>query len=491
MRRHSLRRWFFCCVGGALAVVANIASAAADGGGGGPWSSSSGSIYTNSDAGAPPDAWVPDDGPPWLAPDAGPRFWRGRAPSAQAHRERRPLPRAGRLRQPAIVRAFPPPAGETRFRRAELLVEFAPGVARANIDLILRRHRLTESEAAPIALLRTTMHLWRISDARDAASVIRELGGEPLVASAQPNYVYLLQQNSSAAAPPPAIAPQYALGKLRVDAARALATGDKVLVAVVDTAIDEAHPDLAGVVEARFDAIGGVAATRTHGTSIAGAIAAHGRVQGVAPQVRILAARAFETTNSAPEGTTFAILKGIDWAAQAQARVVNMSFAGPLDPAMHRLLAAAFDKGVMLVAAAGNAGRKSAPLYPAADEKVLAVTATDADDKLFDNANVGRYIAVAAPGVDVLLPAPDGNYELETGTSVSAALVSGVAALIIERRPAMPPAALRKLIMTTARPLGAAGDRDEFGAGLVDAWRALSADSAKSGAPPAPAAAAQ
>jgi Subtilase family len=386
-------------------------------------------------------------------------------------------PRTARIvRQspPAAIRVFPPPAGETRFRRDEILVEFAPNVPRQNIDLILRRHRLTESEAAPIALLGGAMHLWRIADTRAAGDVLRELGGEPLIASAQPNYLYDLQQSVSAVAPAATTAaPQYALAKLRVDVTRDLVTGDKVLVAVVDTAIDETHPDLAGIVEARFDAIGGQTSTRAHGTSIAGAIAARGSLQGVAPRARILAARAFETSDAAPHGATFSILKAIDWAVQAHARVINMSFAGPQDPAMHRILGAAFDKGVMLVASAGNAGHLSAPLFPAADEKVLAVTATDSDDKLFDNANIGRYVAVAAPGVDVLLPAPGGAYGLETGTSVSAALASGVAALILEHHPELQPAALRKLLTTTAKPLGAGGHESDFGAGLVDALHAL------------------
>ena len=83
-----------------------------------------------------------------------------------------------------------------------------------------------------------------------------------------------------------------------------------------------------------------------------------------------------------------------------------MSFAGPHDPELERRLADARKRGVILIAAAGNAGPKSKPLYPAADRNVIAVTATDADDRLFAEANRGGHIAVAAPGVDILLPAP-------------------------------------------------------------------------------------
>ena len=100
----------------------------------------------------------------------------------------------------------------------------------------------------------------------------------------------------------------------------------------------------------------------------------------------------------------------------------------------------------MLIAAAGNFGPKSPPQYPAADPNVIAVSATDADDQMFRASNIGPHVAVAAPGVDILLPAPDNDYQLISGTSFSAAYVSGVAALMLQRAPGLTPDGVRKIL---------------------------------------------
>jgi subtilisin family serine protease len=99
------------------------------------------------------------------------------------------------------------------------------------------------------------------------------------------------------------------------------------------------------------------------------------------------------------------------------------------------------------------------------------VTATDEDDKLFHAAVRGKHIAVAAPGVDLWLPSVQGTYQEISGTSFSAAEVSGTVALLLERRPDLDP----ESVMTTARDLGPRGIDPQFGAGLVDAYKALMA----------------
>jgi subtilisin family serine protease len=152
-----------------------------------------------------------------------------------------------------------------------------------------------------------------------------------------------------------------------------------------------------------------------------------------------------------------------------------MSFAGPSDPQLRNALAAAYKKGMVLIAAAGNAGPSSPPLYPGADPNVIAVTATDSRDAVFAGANRGNYVALAAPGVDVFAPAPDGTYQLTTGTSVAAAEVSGIAALLIERNPALTPADVRRILTSTAKRLGPKARDPNYGAGLVNAFDAVRA----------------
>ena len=234
------------------------------------------------------------------------------------------------------------------------------------------------------------------------------------IAAAQPNFFYRFGQAQPPAAAGSASqsepsAAQYVVPKLHLMEAHRITNGDDVLVAVIDSKIDTSHPDLAGVIADQYDALGTSSPAHMHGTGMAGAIAAHSKLIGVAPKVKLLAVRAFSGDKDSAQGTTFNILKGLDWAASKNARIVNMSFAGPADPMFRDMLAKAHARGIVLIAAVGNAGPRSPPLYPAADPDVIGVTATDADDKLLPQANRGPQVAVAAPGVQVLEPAPDGG----------------------------------------------------------------------------------
>jgi subtilisin family serine protease len=364
-----------------------------------------------------------------------------------------------------------PAPGETRFVPNEVILDSFPTVPTPTLEAIAQRHAMTRLETQTFRLTGRRMHRWRLDGGGSVEAMIRALVGERLIAGAQPNYLYALAETAADRLN----SDQYAPKKLNLAEAHKLSTGNRILVAVIDSGVDASHPDLAGAIVANFDAATDDLTPHSHGTGMAGAIAARRTLQSVAPQVGLLTVRAFGTKSGGQEATTFNILRGLDWAADKGARVVNMSFTGPPDPRLKDALLKATGKGLVLVAAAGNAGPNSPPLYPAADPNVVAVTATDDADALFPRANRGDYIAVAAPGVDVLVPGLEGTYQLTTGTSVAAAEVSGVAALLIERNPALKPADIRRILMRTAKDLGPKGRDRDFGAGLVNAFQAVRA----------------
>lgn len=316
---------------------------------------------------------------------------------------------------PASRAVIVPAAGERRLVADEVLIRLAPGVP---ANSVLRRHRATLIASRRFELADATILRARLDGGRRARLVLAEMARDRAIAAAQPNYLYQLQQAAAVPAEPappslalkPARPPQYVVETLGLDAVHRLARGERVRVAVIDSGADIGHPELKGVVAGSFDALGGKAFPHAHGTAMAGAILAQAQLQGVAPAARLLAARAFSGngTPGAASGTTFHILASLDWAAQQGARVVNLSFAGPQDRLLSQALAGAKAKGMVAVAAVGNDGPKAAPLYPGADPNVIAVTATDADDKAFAEANRGEHVALAAPGVDVLAAEPGG-----------------------------------------------------------------------------------
>ena len=375
-----------------------------------------------------------------------------------------------------------PVATNLRSFANEFVAEIDSALSLTEADALARRHGLARIASENFPLVGATIGLFRITDGRPYETVRREFAADGSVRSLQQNFRYVLQDQTSAV-PTEGDPAQYVLAKLRLPQAHTLAHGANVTVAVIDSGIDAKHPELANSIADNFDALGSTEGPHIHGTGIAGAIVAHARLMGSAPEARIIAIRAFGGTTGGAESSSYIILRSLNYAAEHGAQIVNMSFAGPKDAVIERAIAATAARGLVLIAAAGNAGAKSPPLYPAANPNVIAVSATDQQDRLFTASNRGNYVALAAPGVDIFLPAPDGKYQMTSGTSFSAAYVSGVAALLLERNYALKPEALRLTLAKTARDLGSPGRDDLFGDGEADAFAAVMAVPADSATP--------
>jgi subtilisin family serine protease len=337
------------------------------------------------------------------------------------------------------------------------------------------QHGLVPLGTQVIPLLGARAALYRIRDRRPEQQVIAAIAADGRVRQVQLNHLY--RPDSGPADASGRFTP-YGHLKVELPGAHLLAQGRDVTVAVIDSAVDVSHPDLEGAVARSFDATGGTDKTPDfHGTAIAGIIRARGVLEGVAPQSSLLAIRAFQVTRQGqmPETSSWVLLKAIDWAVANDARVLNLSFTGPRDPAVHQILQAATQRRVVAVAAAGNGGPKAAPAYPAAYPEVIAVTALDERDRLYQFANRGSYIAVAAPGVDILAPVEKGKHSYLSGTSFAAAYVSGIVALLLERDPGLEATSVAELIFTGAEDLGPKGRDDQFGTGRINALHSLQA----------------
>jgi len=427
---------------------------------------------------------------------------------------RRPPPAAAPPTPPAAparADSGAPPAGETRFAPREVLVTLATSSGAPPAEPLARdlarSQRLRLLTMRPLALTGVLLVRYQIPDQRTVSAVITMLERDSRVLSAQPNYLYTLTQAGPtqagsaksgvaqpAAAPPGSLAAsQYGLERLRAGVAHISARGAGVLAAVIDSGVDDSHRELVGAVTGIVDVTQPASAGATsasadaHGTAIAGIIAARDQMSGVAPSAQLIAIRAFApaagktaagkvaASRSGAQGSSLAVVLALEAAVQAKARVVNMSFAGPRDPLLSKALAAAAAKGVILVAAVGNDGPEAPPAWPAADPNVIAVTATDASDQRVAIANRGAHVAVAAPGADIIGPAPGNAYQFSTGSSMAAAHVTGAVTLLLEANPALTPPEARKILTETAKDLGPAGRDADTGAGLVDAAAAVDA----------------
>ncbi|MGH3680459.1 MAG: S8 family serine peptidase, partial [Natronosporangium sp.] len=270
-------------------------------------------------------------------------------------------------------------------------------------------------------------------------------------------------------------------------------TGDGVTVAVVDTGIDQTHPDLAGrVVQARdFTGTGGED-TEGHGTHVASTVAgsgaaSDGRLQGVAPDAQLLAAKVC-IGRSCPESF---IIAGMEWAVSQGAKVVNMSLSGtdtpevdPLEQAVNDLTAT---HGTLFVTSAGNEGDDETVGSPASADAALAVGAVTKSDQLASFSSRGPRIGDAAIKPDLTAPGqeivaarssassigdPASQYVSLSGTSMAAPHVAGAAAILAQRLPDATPAQLKAILMGSATPNPSLGAFAQ-GAGRIDVSRAI------------------
>ena len=248
--------------------------------------------------------------------------------------------------------------------------------------------------------------------------------------------------------------------------------GTRVRIGLVDTGADAHHPALAHthLDQREFLADGYRAAPREHGTAEAAILLGNGDddLRGLLPRARLFLAAVFrERAHGTVDATAEQVALALNWLAGQGVSVIVLPLGGPRNLLIEAAISRTLQRSIAIAAAAGNGGPDAAPVYPAAQAGVIAVTAVDADGRVYTHANHGAYIDFAAPGVDLWVARPGGGAHYASGTSYATPFVGAALAIARERAPRGTWAALVRNLAAHARDLGTHGRDPVYGWGLL------------------------
>ncbi|MEU3452433.1 S8 family serine peptidase [Micromonospora sp. NPDC006766] len=357
---------------------------------------------------------------------------------------------------------------ERDFDPHAVLVRFKPDASKSAKDQVLSRRGVRATSAV------SGTRWVKLHGDASASDLMRSLRDDPAVAGVSLDY----KRTASVTPIDPLYAYQSYLSTVRLPQAWDRTKGStSQIIAVVDSGVDVNHPDLKGRTVAGYNAIKPGAAPADdngHGTMVAGIAAANTNngigVAGAAWTARVMPVKVLGANGS---GYDSDVARGVIWAADHGATIINMSLGGPADNrALHDAVSYATGKGAVVVAAAGNEGDGQAQ-YPAAYSEVMAVAATDAAGRLADFSSYGDWVDVAAPGTDIVSTWPGSDYYVGDGTSFAAPIVSGTAALVRTMYPSLTPAQVVSRIRQNARDAGPRGIDPYYGYGVLDAYASV------------------
>lgn len=316
--------------------------------------------------------------------------------------------------------------------------------ARRGAAAVARDHGLHEVSAWTIQALRLRCMLYELPANIDRDDALVRLRQDARVRIAQPLQEFRTYATARSEAPAasatgayndPYFGLQRGFSTIGAAAAQRWSNGARVEIAIVDTGIDDGHPDLAGRIAAQRDfapsASAGALTQERHGTEVAGVIAAVANngvgIVGIAPHATLRGFRAcwpLQAGKAESRCDTFTLAQAIGAAIGAKARIINLSLGGPADPLLERLLAVAIERGIIVVGAVPPDARMNG--FPVDVPGVIAVRS---DDMAADAGTL------AAPGADILTLEPGGHYDYVSGTSLATAHVTGAIALLLALEP--------------------------------------------------------
>jgi hypothetical protein len=325
------------------------------------------------------------------------------------------------------------PAVGATLRGYEAVRPYGPSPASRRVIAALAHDYGLETTAGwPIDALHWECVVFHVDGGLNA-ELLAKLAHDPRVRLAQP----LNRFETLSGYDDPYAQMQKNIAGLDLAAAHRVARGSGVRVALIDTGVSVDHPDLAGGIVALHDYVGGGSAAfrhDVHGTEVAGVIAArannHVGIVGVAPEAELIALKACWESAGAAHAVcnSFTLAQAIAGAVERRARIVNLSLTGPADPLLAELVTWGIERGVIFVGAVASDGRLDA--FPAGVPGVLAV------DRAEIRVHAGGVLY--APGDGILTLTPDAHYDFASGSSIATGEVSGLVALMLERRTLSP-----------------------------------------------------
>jgi len=356
-----------------------------------------------------------------------------------------------------------------------LIVTFKKGVAAKDMPAVAQAH------GVDVIHQFQTIHGLAVQ-AKLAAKAGQDLIADPRVERVEEDALVVALGKASKPTPRPATQTiEWGIHQIGADAVWGTATGAGIKVAIVDTGIQAAHPDLSANYKGGVNILSsrkGPEDDNGHGTWCAGIVAAANNtvgVVGVAPAASLYAVKVLDRNGS---GFTSDVIAGIEWCVGNGMDVISMSLGSDSDvQSLHDACTAAYDAGLVLVAAAGNDGDNNAATdevdYPGAYDSVIAVAATDSQNGHPSWSSDGRTVEISAPGVGIRSTYKGSAYATGDGTSAACPHVSGSVALLLGLEPGLTPYEVRMRLAGSATDIGPAGWDVFSGAGLVNVPAAL------------------
>jgi hypothetical protein len=322
---------------------------------------------------------------------------------------------------------------------------------------LARAHGLRLLDDWPMPALGLDCFVMEAPSADLRARLLAQLAADPRVESVEPMQAFRVLADGMAADGDPLAATQPAVADWHLRELHKLATGRHVTIAALDTGIDATHPDLRGQpLQTRNFIDGNAYAAETHGTAVAGIIAARADdgigIAGIAPGARLLGLRACsQLARGGAACSSFSLAKALQFALEAKAQVFNLSLTGPRDRLLGRLLDVALARGVSVVGAVDVQAADGG--FPASHPGVLAVAGLQSSRPSAAGALPSGTFPMSvlrAPDRGIPAPRPGGGWDLVSGTSFAAAQVSGLVALLRELSPRLGATDLRAALSAPA-----------------------------------------